>query len=446
MVKLGWLDDDEYPIAVGDKDALKPQLVPAMIALSGASDKAIRAQIAESVSLIAELDFPERWPDLIDQLVQSLSNSDMNINLGVLETAHSIFREWRSRARSDAFWSVIKLVHGKFLVPYFQLFELTIKPLLATPDPLLAQTMAVLIDLYYDLTCQDLAPEFEDRHETFFAEGTGYFMQLMAWDPPQLQTDPDEPTPSLPSRIRTGVIEIAEMYVKLYPEMLMRSRSVAVFVKAVWELIGGGKQLGLAYDQLVSQSLRFISTAIRSGAYRDIFESHDTIRGLIAGVVVPNLALRTRDVEAFEDTPLEYVRAELQVSEVATPRQAAADVVKALGGVGPDSESAATGVALEWIGRALAEASAARDGEDAWKSKNAAVYLFEAVATRSGTLAQGVTATNPNVNIVQWFGDNIFGDLQAAAGGGVHPALQVDAIRYLYTFRYQVRLSLQRVC
>lgn len=139
---------------------------------------------------------------------------------------------------------------------------------------------------------------------------------------------------------------------------------------------------------MVSQSLRFISTAIRSGAYRDIFEAHDTIRGLIAGVVVPNLALRTRDIEAFEDTPLEYVRGELQVSEVATPRQAAADVVKALVGVGPDSESATTALALEWIARALAEAAAAaaRDGEDAWKSKDAAVYLFEAVATRSGTL------------------------------------------------------------
>ena len=103
-------------------------------------------------------------------------------------------------------------------------------------------------------------------------------------------------------------------------------------------------------------------------------------------MVVPNLALRTRDVEAFEDTPLEYVRGELQVSEVATPRQAAADVVKALGGVGPDSESATTALALEWIGRALAEASASPDGEDSWKSKDAAVYLFEAVATRSGTL------------------------------------------------------------
>jgi hypothetical protein len=37
-----------------------------MIALSAPNEKPIRAQIAESVSLIAELDFPERWPDLID--------------------------------------------------------------------------------------------------------------------------------------------------------------------------------------------------------------------------------------------------------------------------------------------------------------------------------------------------------------------------------------------
>ena len=110
----------------------------------------------------------------------------------------------------------------------------------------------------------------------------------------------------------------------------------------------------------MSQSLRLISTTIRSDAYRDIFETPDTIKGLIAGAVVPNLALRTRDVEAFEDTPLEYVRAKLHVSEVATLRQAAADVVKAPGGVGADSERATTEVSLEWIGRTLAEAEAGR--------------------------------------------------------------------------------------
>ncbi len=37
-----------------------------MIQLSTPSDKAVRAQIAESISLIASADFPERWSDLID--------------------------------------------------------------------------------------------------------------------------------------------------------------------------------------------------------------------------------------------------------------------------------------------------------------------------------------------------------------------------------------------
>jgi hypothetical protein len=37
----------------------------------------------------------------------------------------------------------------------------------------------------------------------------------------------------------------------MYPEMLARSHSVGAFVKKVWELVGGGKQLGIAYDQVV---------------------------------------------------------------------------------------------------------------------------------------------------------------------------------------------------
>lgn len=37
-----------------------------MIALSNTSDKAMRAQVAESVSIIAGVDFPDKWPDLVD--------------------------------------------------------------------------------------------------------------------------------------------------------------------------------------------------------------------------------------------------------------------------------------------------------------------------------------------------------------------------------------------
>ena len=97
---------------------------------------------------------------------------------------------------------------------------------------------------------------------------------------------------------------------------------------------------------------------------------------------MPNLALRTRDVDAFEDTSLEYVRAEMHVSKVATPRPATADVVKALRGISSDSESATISLALEWIGGAIMDASGGR-----MENQDAVVYLFEVVTTRSGTLA-----------------------------------------------------------
>ena len=180
--------------SVADKDALKPQLVPAMIALSGASDKAIRAQIAEPVSLIAELDFPERWPDLIDVRQRAnLSNlthvllatrtisqqqrhehqprrtRDRTLYLPRVAVARARTRSGRSSSSSTANSSCrVSAFRDVYQAP----------PRDARTPP--CADYAVLIDIYYDLTSQDLAPEFDDRHETFFAEGTGYFMQLMA--------------------------------------------------------------------------------------------------------------------------------------------------------------------------------------------------------------------------------------------------------------------------
>jgi exportin-2 (importin alpha re-exporter) len=57
---------DVQPLPEQDKHALRSQLVPAMLSLSDPSDKAVRAQVADTISLIAELDFPAKWPNLID--------------------------------------------------------------------------------------------------------------------------------------------------------------------------------------------------------------------------------------------------------------------------------------------------------------------------------------------------------------------------------------------
>ena len=102
-----------------------------------------------------------------------------------------------------------------------------------------------------------------------------------------------------------------QLYVKLYPETLQTAGSVEAFVRAIWEIIGGGKRPSVADDgvsysmflqlcwnhadanaQLVSQSLRFIASAIRTGYYKQLFGAKETISGLVQGVVVPNVSLR----------------------------------------------------------------------------------------------------------------------------------------------------------
>lgn len=440
ITKLRW-DEDIQPLAEEDKAALRAQLVPAMLALSNPADKAIRAQVAESVSLVAELDFPAKWEDLIDQLVSSLSTTDYNTNVGVLQTAHSIFRQWRAHVRSDELYTEINLVLTKFMTPFLQLFRQTAQLLFGTAPAanyaLVAQSMVLLIDLFYDFTCHDLPPAIEDTHEEFFGPTSGWFQVFLGWDPAELRGDPDDTTPSLPSQIKAGILEIAELFIKLYPDQLLKSPAVETFVKNVWNLVGSNKLPGVADDALVSQSLRFISTAIRSGYYKALFSSTETISSLVQGVVVPNVALREHDVEQFEDDPLEFIRLDLAQSstgsDLSTRRQAAADVLQALVGSGYETET--TQIVGQWISTGLSEYEANKAQN--WKAKDSAVYLLTAVATRGSTSQHGVTSTNALVDVVKFFSDHVFQDLKAAPGA-VHPILQVDAIRFLYTFRNQL--------
>ncbi|KJA18706.1 hypothetical protein HYPSUDRAFT_45045 [Hypholoma sublateritium FD-334 SS-4] len=448
ITKLRW-EEDVQPLAEQDKAALRADLVPAMLALSAPQDKAIRAQVAESVSLIAQLDFPVKWENLIDQLVASLSATNYNINIGVLQTAHSIFQQWRAHVRSDELFTEINFVLSRFMDPFMQLFRQTATLLLTKPSPnpaltsptenyaLLAQAMVLLVDVYYDFSCQDLPPAIEDSHEEFFGPGTGWFQALLLWDPIELPNDPEDTTASLPAQIKTGILETAELFIKLYPEQLQKTPAVETLVQSVWSLVGSNKLPGVGDDAFVSQSLRFISTAIRSGYYKSLFSSRETISSLVQGVVVPNVALREHDVEQFEDDPLEFIRLDLAVSatgtDLATRRQAAADVLQALVGSGYDSE--ATEIVGSWINTGLEEYAANK--EENWKAKDSAVYLLTAVATRGSTTQHGVTSTNALVDVVKFFSDHVFHDLQTASGT-VHPILQVDAIRFLYTFRNQL--------
>jgi exportin-2 (importin alpha re-exporter) len=193
-----------------------------LVVLSNAQDKTIRAQVAESISLIAELDFPERWSELIDvtfpcpspiyphilillpfiqQLISHLPSSSsvsppnpltQNLTISILETAHSIFQPWRAHVRSDGLYAEINFVLSRFGDKFMQLFRETGSLLLSSSPAssdtalkdLLTQTLILLLDIFYDFTCQDLPPIIEDAHEEFFQPegGRGWFLSILRWD------------------------------------------------------------------------------------------------------------------------------------------------------------------------------------------------------------------------------------------------------------------------
>ena len=97
--------------------------------------------------------------------------------------------------RTDALYTVINFVLSRFAEPFLQIFRYTASALFATPQPplaelrVMAETQAMLIVLFYDLTCQDVPPSIEDSNLEFFGPENGWFIRFLNWNPPELSGD-----------------------------------------------------------------------------------------------------------------------------------------------------------------------------------------------------------------------------------------------------------------
>lgn len=143
------------------------------------------------------------------------------------------------------------------------------------------------------------------------------------------------------------------------------------------------------------------------------------------------------EVEQFEDDPLEYIRRDLSLTSEgvgATRRHAASELVRALISVGLEAE--VTGIVMGFVVAGLTNYN--QSPTENWKAKDAAIYLFTSIASLGSTASQGVTSTNVLIDIIKFFSENVYQDLDAEVGS-IHPIIQVDAIRFIHTFRYQVR-------
>lgn len=80
----------------------------------------------------------------------------------------------------------------------------------------------------------------------------------------------------------------------------------------------------------MSNSLQFLVTIADRTQYRVLFEEPATFHNICANLITPNIEFREADNELFEYNPEEYIRRDIEGSDVDTRRRAACDLVKVL--------------------------------------------------------------------------------------------------------------------
>lgn len=422
FVKRNWTDvEGNYKLPQQDVIAIKKEIIGLMISVP----TNIQSQLGEAISAIADSDFYERWDTLVDDLVSRLTPDNIKVNTGVLQVAHSIFGRWRPLFRSDELYAEVNHVVQGFGHPFLALWQSLDQYIDAHANDAGALKQAfteldLILQLFYDLSCQDLPPVFEDGLSGI----ASLLLKYLTYENRLLESNDDDEAGPLQTT-KANIFEALTLYVgKFYDDFANHIQS---FVSSSWNLLTtvGSEAKN---DILVSKALLFLTTVTKINEQARIFNDSNIQTQIVEKVILPNVALRGSDIETFEDEPIEFIRRDLEGSDSETRRRAASDFLKQLSDQFPQS---VTSISMAFIDKLLENYRA--NPQEGWRSKDTAVNLYYAVAAKgAATASHGVVSVNELANIEDFFSQNLAADLQDAHA---QPLLKVDAIKYLYVFR-----------
>merc|ERR1719154_994622 len=397
-IKRNWAVAEDGPdrIHQADRNQVKTLIVDLMLKSPGPVQK----QLSQAIAIIGQQDFPEKWQSLVPDMVSRFASGDFHIINGVLQTAHSIFEKYSVEFKSQKLWEEIKFVLDNFAKPFTELFIQTID--LASQHAnnkdalkVIFGSLSIISKIFYCLNYQDLPEFFEDSMSTWMPR----FHDLLTLSSPLLVPDDDEP----------GVLEE------------LRSQ--------ICDNIG---LYATKYDLVVSNAIQFLASVADRPHYKNLFEDPSVLSSICEKVIVPNMEMRECDVETFEDNPEEFIRRDLEGSDVDTRRRAACDLVK---GLSRHFEEKITNIFGMYV-KTMLDKYNSNPAE--WKAKDAAMYLVTSLATRAKTAKHGITQTNELVNLSEFCSSHVAPELNNLANAAQFPILKADCVKYMMTFRSQL--------
>lgn len=410
------------------RDMIKQNITQFMID----SPAHIQRQLSEAITIIGKSDFPEKWPSLIVELKTSLSSplaSNFNSLQGILQTAHSIFYHYRHEFKSDRLFTEINLVIEHFAQPLTDRFKDLVMATKNSPNPTqlgqLYKSLLLTTEIYHSLISQDLPEFFEDRLNIWLP----LFIELLC-----VNDRVSEP-PMVVEDMKAEICDIASLFVQRYNDAENSKEYTQKFAENIWNLLVTASQ-DIQYDTLVSSAIRFLVTVAQQMESRSLFQDANVLNVLCLQVIIPNLTFREVDEELFEDDPDEYVKRDIEGSDVDTRRRAACDLVRALSKF---LEADLVRIFGGHIEKLLSDYQS--NPTSYWKHKDLAIFLYSAMAIKGSTRQQGTVMISDLVNIEGFYNEKVASSLvDTGASLGVQ-ILKADALRYITTFRNYISIN-----
>ena len=385
-------------------------------------------QLSEIICIISQNDFPENWPDLLDNLLVKISSSDFFSNLVVLKTCHKIFKRYRLEERSDDLYREINFVmekFGPFLLQMFVGIESMLKSGVSDKNLLvvLLQNATYVNKIFYSLSYQDIPAFFEDNLMTFM----NILMFFFNFQSPLLLSE-NEDQPGTIEKFTSSVAKIVILYSSKYEEDFTM---LGDFAQATWNILTSRVTLFPKDDKLTYTCINFLASVSKQERHKAIFQG--SLKIICESIIIPNMKIRESDLEIFEDEPMEFIKRDSEGGHDLSHRHGSA--VNLIHGLMEFHSTEMTQILCETVNKCLTEYSASPSKN--WKSKLLATQIFSAVGARGYADAFGITSINPLINITDFFITQVLPDLKTTSDN-LHPMLLLEAIKFVVSYRNQL--------
>ncbi|KAG8391954.1 hypothetical protein BUALT_Bualt01G0240900 [Buddleja alternifolia] len=432
-LKAHWAVQPNDPAQTVVPDPEKEQIKAFIVTLMVNASPKIQAQLSEALAIIGKHDFPKAWQTLLPELVVTLdklsqANDYVSVN-GVLATINSLFKKFRYQFKTNDLLLDLKYCLDNFAKPLLEVFKRTAGFLdqamgsgVANASILKGyiESQRLCCRIFYSLNFMDLPEFFEDHMDEWMIE----FKKYLTVKYSGLEDSGDDGL-ALVDGLRAAVCENISLYMEKEEDLFQKYLSG--FVEAVWGLLVVASNSS-SRERLTVTAIKFLTT-VSTSVHHTLFARDDILQQICQSIVIPNVMLRDEDEELFEMNYVEFIRRDMEGSDLDTRRRIACELLK---GIAMNYKEKVTEKVSAQIQSLLA--SFAENPASNWKHKDCAIYLVVSLATKK---AGGSSVSTDLVDVESFFGSVIVPELRSQDVDGF-PMLKAGALKFFTMFRNQL--------